>query len=208
MNTPHELARTLLGVIMREHSLDDLEFTAGYISGLIAETVNEQHDKQKTLHRRAQEAESRSLALESAMKVANQHNWFQRVSDFWYARRRQRYYRGLVKSCRQQDRKAYQDVLDRAKKFEALYNTHHRALQSLTPGGSEFHNDPDNCVAFVKNKEASNWASIKKGIYAIRERDTVIEGLRRDLEVALHDIQVMETYNQQLAAALAAVKKP
>ena len=41
-----------------------------------------------------------------------------------------------------------QEVRDLKVKLDAAY----RALESLTPGGSEFHESPDNCVRFVKNK--------------------------------------------------------
>ena len=36
-----------------------------------------------------------------------------------------------------------------------------RALQSLTPGGSEFVHDPDRCVAFVQEARASEMLALK-----------------------------------------------
>jgi hypothetical protein len=42
-------------------------------------------------------------------------------------------------------------------------------LYGLTPGGSEFHNDPANCVHFIKRKFESDFKAIKR---MKRERDT------------------------------------
>jgi hypothetical protein len=37
-----------------------------------------------------------------------------------------------------------------------------RALQSLTPGGSEYVNDPERCVSFVRERHESQFALLKK----------------------------------------------
>lgn len=58
-----------------------------------------------------------------------------------------------------------------AKDYDALaakLDKAHRALMSLTPGGSEFHEDPDRCVQFVKDTRNSMDRIAKDAIYARR----------------------------------------
>lgn len=40
----------------------------------------------------------------------------------------------------------------RVEDLEILLNQAYRALESLTPGGSEFHESPDNCAAYVRRR--------------------------------------------------------
>jgi hypothetical protein len=51
------------------------------------------------------------------------------------------------------------DLLDKCRQ-----ECHRRelALQSLTPGGSEYVNDPERCVSFVKNVRDKNFELIKQ----------------------------------------------
>lgn len=53
-----------------------------------------------------------------------------------------------------------------------------RMMESLTPGGSEFHNSPQRCIDFAKDTMRSRWESIRK---LVRERNQArqeAEGLR------------------------------
>jgi hypothetical protein len=51
------------------------------------------------------------------------------------------------------------------------------ALESLTPNGSEFVNEPDRCVAFVKDR-------LDFTVYLVKQRNQAQQALRQILEFA------------------------
>lgn len=56
-----------------------------------------------------------------------------------------------------------------------------RALESLTPGGSEFHDSPHNCVECVKRTLDARWRAIIKGKRRERELQARIAELEKQL---------------------------
>jgi hypothetical protein len=76
-----------------------------------------------------------------------------------------------------------------------------RALESLTPNGSEFVNDPDRCVAFVRErldfniqlaKERNAWRSLVTTVTALVNKPFVSEDKAErfdEMETILKDIK-------------------
>ncbi len=58
----------------------------------------------------------------------------------------------------------------------------HRLLESLTPGGSEFHDSPNACIEWVKSQTEALTHVAKQGIINDREKNAEIERLRAELE--------------------------
>lgn len=50
-----------------------------------------------------------------------------------------------------------------------------RALEALTPWGSEFHNDPERCAAFVRDRLGNLQESVKRTIQQRNDARKVIE---------------------------------
>src|SRR3990167_10314390 len=61
-----------------------------------------------------------------------------------------------------------------------------RLLESLTPGGSEFHDNPEYCVEWAKSWRESNWKIAKKAIIRSRELEGEVKRLRNLVEIATH----------------------
>jgi len=57
-----------------------------------------------------------------------------------------------------------------------------RLLESLTPGGSEFHDNPEYCVEWAKSRLESNWRIAKKAIIRSRELEGEVKRLRECIE--------------------------
>jgi hypothetical protein len=72
----------------------------------------------------------------------------------------------------------------------------YKALMSLTPGGSEFHHDPDRCVRFVKDTRESMDRITKDAIYARRAAEKEAEGLREAVKV-LREVEWIRTYEEE-----------
>jgi hypothetical protein len=95
--------------------------------------------------------------------------------------------------------------VSRAQAFEwlvAKVREYDLALQSLTPGGSEFVSDPDRCVEFVKQVRQADFGIIK------RDKATLVR-LRSALEAeaASHDLlaplnPLLTKYHREHAAVL------
>lgn len=52
---------------------------------------------------------------------------------------------------------------------DSLLTRYKRALEGLTPGGSEFVDDPERCAAFVRQSQESRWRHILKITKRIKE---------------------------------------
>ena len=63
-----------------------------------------------------------------------------------------------------------------------MENKAQKLLESLTPGGSEFFDDPEYCVKYVKEYEESLWRSIKNLVVQknklIKENLELLEALK------------------------------
>jgi hypothetical protein len=57
-----------------------------------------------------------------------------------------------------------------------------RALESLTPSGSEFVNDIKRCVKFVRWSQSSRMAHIIKMTLRVRELEMQVSSLQRELD--------------------------
>ena len=55
------------------------------------------------------------------------------------------------------------------------------ALQSLTPGGSEFASDPEACVEFIRIERRRDWDRIKELITKNRELELKNQNLTREV---------------------------
>lgn len=55
-----------------------------------------------------------------------------------------------------------------------------RWLERLTPQGSEFFDDPENCFAFVVRKRDSDWETIKRQQKRIRELESLVSANNED----------------------------
>jgi hypothetical protein len=90
-------------------------------------------------------------------------------------------------------------LLDRAERAEAKYRTAMLALESLTPGGSEFVGDVERCVAHVRARQTALLDNIKRQVRLrvglAKERDKAIAAATRLEADAL-------TLRQQAAAIL------
>lgn len=59
-----------------------------------------------------------------------------------------------------------------------------RALESLTPSGSEFVNDPERCVAFVRDHQASQMRVIVSFKKRVDELQKALEEIRSQISPA------------------------
>lgn len=59
-----------------------------------------------------------------------------------------------------------------------------RALESLTPNGSEFVDDIDACVAYIRDDRQRDWERIKRLTAKNRQLDTYAKSLKAVLRVA------------------------
>jgi hypothetical protein len=62
-------------------------------------------------------------------------------------------------------------------------NRWRRALNDCTPGGSEFANDPEYCVEWVKNARNNMWETAKKNIIANRKLREALEDAMKTLRL-------------------------
>jgi hypothetical protein len=56
------------------------------------------------------------------------------------------------------------------------------ALESLTPGGSEFYDDPDRCVSFVKDHDQSQHRHLIELVKIRNQQDNLIRDLKSQIE--------------------------
>lgn len=100
----------------------------------------------------------------------------------------------------------------RISELEAESSKRMRALESLTPTGSEFYNDVDACVAFVRAKTTSLFDNLKKAIIrakaAEKECDETIEALKVIRDAVSGDLRASDsTPTGVLAAILGTVNR-
>ena len=60
------------------------------------------------------------------------------------------------------------ELQDEVAIWRAKYESAMRGLESLTPGGSEYVNDPERCTSYLRGMRAQQWESLK---LAIKERN-------------------------------------
>jgi hypothetical protein len=53
-----------------------------------------------------------------------------------------------------------------------------RALESLTPSGSEFVNDVERCLSFVRQHQESRWTFLKKMVLENRQLREELDSLK------------------------------
>lgn len=76
------------------------------------------------------------------------------------------------------------EVAERLNELTAERDALHRLIESLTPGGSEFHNAPENCAEWVRGRLASvaNEVQKRKGVGV--ERDALRAALESVADTA------------------------
>ena len=70
-----------------------------------------------------------------------------------------------------------------------------RLLEDLTPGGSEFHDSPERCAEFVRNRMAGVIEQVRRRMEAERERDALaaeLAAVKAVPVVGLHDLSLRE----------------
>lgn len=67
-----------------------------------------------------------------------------------------------------------------------------RWLERLTPGGSEFHDDPENCFAFIVREHHDKWNLLKRKAREVRSLSALRELYRRTIEDIYHNPSLPE----------------
>lgn len=67
-----------------------------------------------------------------------------------------------------------------------------RWLERLTPGGSEFHDDPENCFAFIVRDRHGKWNLLKRKAREVRSLSTLRELYRRAIADIYHSPSLPE----------------